>query len=219
MPSSRSAARGEATEGGVRRQERGRRRMEEILDAAEEVISEVGFDDATTNAIAARAGVSPGSLYQFFRNKDEILTALVPRYTERSAAFWGAQLNEEVARLPLDELLDRVIGAMAAFKAERPAFWVLFHGSATSARLAEVAAQVHEGIAEGLCELFRVRAPDLARERLDMLARVCIATTRGLFPLVMAAEPEQRKRLLAELKGVLLGYLGPVLGYGPIPRG
>ncbi|GAB3214337.1 hypothetical protein GCM10027294_53950 [Marinactinospora endophytica] len=168
---------------------------------------------------AFRAGVSPGSLYQFFRNKDEILTALVPRYTERSAAFWGAQLNEEVARLPLDELLDRVIGAMAAFKAERPAFWVLFHGSATSARLAEVAAQVHEGIAEGLCELFRVRAPDLARERLDMLARVCIATTRGLFPLVMAAEPEQRKRLLAELKGVLLGYLGPVLGCGPIPRG
>ncbi|RCV49239.1 TetR/AcrR family transcriptional regulator [Marinitenerispora sediminis] len=202
----------------VRRQERGRRRMAEILDAAEEVIAEVGFEDATTNAIAARAGISPGSLYQFFRNKDEILAALVPRYTERSHAFWDAQLAAGAARLPLEELLDRVVAAMAAFKAERPAFWVLFHGSATSEQLAGVAKELHEGIADRLCALFAVRAPDLPEERRRMLAQVAISAVNGMFPLVMAAPPEERPAVLAELRDLLRGYLAPHLGLGPVQR-
>ncbi|MFC4563886.1 TetR/AcrR family transcriptional regulator [Nocardiopsis mangrovi] len=200
----------------VRRQERGRRRMAEILDAAEGVIAENGFEDATTNAIAARAGVSPGSLYQFFRNKDEILDALVPRFVQRSHGFWDAQLTEDVARLPLPDLIDRVVDAMAAFKADSPAYWVLFHGSPTSPRLARAAQELNGGIADRLRALFARRVPGLPEERLDLLAKVAIAITRGVFPMIMAAGGDDRRRVLAELKGLLLGYLGPVLGYGPV---
>lgn len=69
----------------VKRQARGLRRMEEILDAAEGVIAEAGYADMTTNAVAERAGMSPGSLYQFFRNKEEILDGLLDRFTEGGA--------------------------------------------------------------------------------------------------------------------------------------
>jgi len=47
----------------VPQQDRGQRRVEKILDAAAEVIAEVGVQAATTNAIAARAETSVGSLY------------------------------------------------------------------------------------------------------------------------------------------------------------
>ncbi|GAA3740891.1 TetR/AcrR family transcriptional regulator [Salinactinospora qingdaonensis] len=200
----------------IRRQERGRRRIAEILDAAEEVIAEVGFEEATTNAIAARAGVSPGSLYQFFANKEQILDGLLPRYTESSRDFWNSRLNAEVARLPLAELLDRVVEAMAAFKVQRPAFWVLFHGSPASPRLTEVAEEVRAGIAARVRDVFAIREPQLPDERLELLATVSIAIVRGVFPLAMAADEYRRAQLLAEVKGALLGYLGPVVGYGAV---
>ncbi|HSB53997.1 MAG TPA: helix-turn-helix domain-containing protein, partial [Gemmatimonadales bacterium] len=62
------------------RQERGERRVEEILDAAAAVIAEGGVEAATTNAIAERAGSSVGSLYHFFPHKDAIVLALAERY-------------------------------------------------------------------------------------------------------------------------------------------
>ena len=47
----------------ARRQERGVRRAEAVLDAAEQVFAELGYDQTTTAAVASRAGISPGSLY------------------------------------------------------------------------------------------------------------------------------------------------------------
>lgn len=62
-------------------QERSRRTVEVILDAAAQVFSEKGFSGGTTNHIAERAGVSIGSLYQYFPNKDSILVGLLERHT------------------------------------------------------------------------------------------------------------------------------------------
>jgi AcrR family transcriptional regulator len=202
-------------EHGVRRQERGRRRIAQILDAAEAVIGESGFEAATTNAIASRAGISPGSLYQFFGNKEEILDALAERYVDHSAEFWDTQLAQQAAQLSLDRLVDRVLDALAAFKTTRPAFWVLFHGSAASPRLEAVAEEVRRGIARRLCALLALRAPGADPQRLERAARISIATVQGVFPLVMAAEPQERPAVVDELKALLRGYLAPIVGEGP----
>ena len=85
---------------GVRRQARGRARMESILDAAEQLVAAVGYDEMTTNAVAARAGISPGSLYQFFGNKAELLTGLLDRYVAQLDAFWDGQFTPEAVTEP-----------------------------------------------------------------------------------------------------------------------
>jgi AcrR family transcriptional regulator len=54
----------------VQRRARGLQRIASILNAAEAVFTEMGYDRATTNHIAARASISPGSLYQFFSNAE-----------------------------------------------------------------------------------------------------------------------------------------------------
>ncbi|MDA2809069.1 TetR/AcrR family transcriptional regulator [Nocardiopsis sp. RSe5-2] len=200
---------------GGRRQERGRRRMEQILDAAEEVVAEQGFEDTTTNAIAARAGVSPGSLYQFFRNKEEVLDGLVERYTATSREFWSTRLSDGTARMSAEELVRSVLTGVSEFKTRRPAFWVLFHGSAASPRLERVASSIRADIGRRLTEVFLLRAPGADPARMELLAAMCIATVQGVFPMVMEAGEERRAEIVVELTRMLAGYLGPEIGAEP----
>ncbi|GAA3011029.1 TetR/AcrR family transcriptional regulator [Streptosporangium longisporum] len=191
----------------VRRQARGLRRMEEILDAAEEVIAEVGYPDLTTNAVAERAGMSPGSLYQFFRNKEEILDGLLDRFTDGRSAHWQARLTGDVVRMPAAELIDRVVDEIVAYKAARPAYWALLHGSATGDRLAEASERLHRDVARHIAGLLAVRAPHLGQERRLMVATMMLATVRAVLPLVAAEPGERAAELTAELKSLLTGYL------------
>ncbi|GAB3997110.1 hypothetical protein GCM10029992_19080 [Glycomyces albus] len=105
-----------------KRQARGQRRMEQLLDAAAEVFAEKGFKGTSTNAVAARAGASPGTLYQFFGNKEELAEALMARYVDRLRAAHGEAFDPALASLPLDELLDRVIDPLIAFDRANPGF-------------------------------------------------------------------------------------------------
>ena len=68
------------------RQERSRATVEAILEAAAQVFERHGYAAGTTNRIAERAGVSIGSLYQYFPNKDAILVALVEQHVDEGAA-------------------------------------------------------------------------------------------------------------------------------------
>lgn len=63
-------------------QARARETVEAILEAAVELFSTKGYARTSTNHLAVRAGVSVGSLYQYFPNKDAILTALLARHLE-----------------------------------------------------------------------------------------------------------------------------------------
>ncbi|MCV7079532.1 hypothetical protein AWC27_07410 [Mycobacterium szulgai] len=64
-------------------QQRSRETVRRILDAATRVLKERGYEGFSTNRIALAAGISPGSLYQYFANKDAILNAMVAEYTEQ----------------------------------------------------------------------------------------------------------------------------------------
>jgi AcrR family transcriptional regulator len=71
------------------KQERSEATVESILDAAAQVFERHGYAAGTTSRIAERAGVSIGSLYQYFPNKDAILVALVHRHLAESTAALG----------------------------------------------------------------------------------------------------------------------------------
>ena len=68
------------------RQSRSQATVTAILDATARILIEQGFAAASTNAVAERAGVSVGSLYQYFPNKDALVTALHARHGEQMLA-------------------------------------------------------------------------------------------------------------------------------------
>ncbi|MFZ9087146.1 MAG: TetR/AcrR family transcriptional regulator, partial [Steroidobacteraceae bacterium] len=64
-------------------QERAKVTSDSILEAAEIIIVNEGYEKATTNYIAEKAGVSIGSLYQYFPNKEAIISALIEQQVSR----------------------------------------------------------------------------------------------------------------------------------------
>ncbi|CCK62428.1 TetR/AcrR family transcriptional regulator [Mycobacterium canetti] len=75
-------------------QGRSRDTVRRILAAATVVLKERGYDGLSTNRIASAADISPGSLYQYFPNKDAILKVLVAEYTEQLQARISTKLHE-----------------------------------------------------------------------------------------------------------------------------
>ncbi|AXI79716.1 TetR/AcrR family transcriptional regulator [Peterkaempfera bronchialis] len=199
-----------------KRQARGERRMAELLDAAGQVFAECGYSATTTNAIAARAGVSPGTLYQYFPNKDAIADALGERFAEKARATQRALEDPELPGLELREVLDRVVDSAVDFNCAEPAFHVLLTGPDTPCWITEAHGPLHTAILDRVTALLAGRAPGLPEARLRRSALVAVQIFKGLLPLVLAAEgaEEEQQALVAELKQALHGYLLPVVEAG-----
>ncbi|HEX2314430.1 MAG TPA: TetR/AcrR family transcriptional regulator [Thermomonospora sp.] len=196
-----------------RRQARGERRMAEILSAAAEVFARTGYENATTNAIAAAAGVSPGSLYQFFPNKEAIAQALADRFVaDMRTAHQEAFASVDFAAVDLDGLLDRIVDPIVAFNLANPGFKALFARPDMPAELAAAARPIQAALLGRVESIFEARAPELSAAERERTAGVCIRIFQAMVPMVIAAEGGERDAALAELKKVLRGYLAPVIG-------
>ncbi|PKB32133.1 TetR family transcriptional regulator [Pseudonocardia alni] len=71
--------------------------VERIVAAGRDVLVTRGYDGASTNRIAAAAGVSPGSFYQYFPDKDAVLTEVLDRYLDAMEARVSRAFLDSVA--------------------------------------------------------------------------------------------------------------------------
>ncbi len=91
------------------KQQRGKERVEKILDAAAAVFDEVGYEAATTHLIAAKAETAVGSLYQFFPDKAAIFNAMELRHVERVKAMWAQANTPKIVQSPLREMIHTLV--------------------------------------------------------------------------------------------------------------
>jgi len=101
--------------------------VDAILLAAAHILKTEGFARTTTNRIAEKAGVSVGSLYQYFPNKEAIVVAL----RERHLDWYDDCVRAEIERgrgLPLREGVRQAVERIVALHALDPAL----HGALTS---------------------------------------------------------------------------------------
>jgi AcrR family transcriptional regulator len=97
-------------------QTRATKTVEAIIEAAARILETLGFEGYTTNAIAKRAGVSIGSLYQYFPNKDAITLALIERES-------GILLHEVLEAAVIEdwrEALNQMVDAAVRHQLRRP---------------------------------------------------------------------------------------------------
>ncbi|GAA2590817.1 TetR/AcrR family transcriptional regulator [Dactylosporangium fulvum] len=195
----------------AKRQARGERRMAEILDAAGRVFAESGYEKATTNAIAAAAGISPGSLYQFFGNKEAIAAALAERFvSEMHEAHTAALTGHDVSAMDWRDILDRTVDPILAFNVANPGFKALFARPDMPPGLAAAAEPIQAALLGRVAAIITAKAPGLAEADRARTARVAIQVFQAMLPLVLAAEPGERPAVVEELKKVLYGYLAPL---------
>jgi AcrR family transcriptional regulator len=101
------------------KQRRSRETVDAILDATARVLVEEGYERATTNHIAAVAGVSVGSLYQYFPSKEALVAALVERHAEHMLAMLG-QMAADLMDVPLAQAVRLYVRAVLTHHAEEP---------------------------------------------------------------------------------------------------
>ncbi|MGY3336469.1 AcrR family transcriptional regulator [Streptomyces filamentosus] len=203
-----------------RRQARGERRISQLLQAAADVFCANGYTATSTNAIAREAKVSPGTLYQYFPNKEAIAIELGGRLIHEMRERHGQVFTPENAALPLPELIDAVLDPMIEFNCLNPAFLALMHGSNVPGRIAEEHDELHASLLSQVRELIGARAvPPLPADRLDRVADMAFAVFKGGLALVVAApEGPAREAAVEELKRVMYRYLAPVVGEA-VPAG
>jgi AcrR family transcriptional regulator len=95
--------------------------VNQILEAAAQVFTESGYAGTTTNHIAKRAGVSIGSLYQYFPNKDAILVSLVRMHLkEADERLMSLVSMHDLASIDLRDLLRMFLKATLELHTENP---------------------------------------------------------------------------------------------------
>ncbi|RYJ06587.1 MAG: TetR/AcrR family transcriptional regulator [Actinomycetales bacterium] len=105
----------------VPRQERSRRRVEDILDAAARLVVDRGVEALTTRDIAEAAGAPVASLYQYFADKEDVLLALAQRDMDEMDTQVATDLAA-VETLSVATLVRTTMTAYVAVYARRPAF-------------------------------------------------------------------------------------------------
>jgi AcrR family transcriptional regulator len=100
-------------------QDRSRVTVEAILEATTHILTEEGYENANTNRIAERAGVSIGSLYQYFPNKESLMAALAEQHSNEIAELVESQLSH-LAHAPLEIAIPELVKAIIAVHALNP---------------------------------------------------------------------------------------------------
>lgn len=89
-------------------QERSRATVDALIEATARILVREGFDRASTNRIAQKAGVSIGSLYQYYPSKEALVAAVIDRHNQELMRVVRAALAE-VAALPIEKAVRRLV--------------------------------------------------------------------------------------------------------------
>jgi len=201
-----------------RRQARGERRITQLLQAAASVFCTLGYTASSTNAIAREAGVSPGTLYQFFPNKEAIAIELGGQLIKDMEATHGRVFTPQTARLPLDELVVAVTEPFIEFIHTNPAFLALIKGPDTPGRVAKDHDVLHASLLSRITELLAVRRPSLTLAERALIAQMALAMFKAGLDLIAQHEEDQRDAYVRELQSMLYRYLAPYIGTEAVPE-
>jgi AcrR family transcriptional regulator len=183
--------------------------VQAILVAAARVFGTHGYAAGTTNRIAAEAGVSVGSLYEYFPNKDALLIALMEAHLADGQAVVERAAAEIMARQPaLREAVRHLLDAMIDLHAkDRALHRVRFEEAPLPPRLRRRLADVEHAIATRVADRLRahpeVRVPDV-----DLAATVVVQAIEALtHKLVVHGDRAERDGLAEEMVALVTAYL------------
>jgi AcrR family transcriptional regulator len=204
------------------RQARSQERVRRILSAAEELFVKGAVSSTTTNAIAARAGVPIGSLYQFFPDKGAILRSLAEGYAEQLHEQLRAFFDEgDGQSLSLEDSITAAVALTDRFFRDHPGYPAIFLDvqSATPELLAieeEADVRLINDWGGLLVERAACEGTDLGEEDAHLLAYVLVKTVGHLLWLAATQEQGRRDRLVAEAGELAIAYMRRRLaGEGP----
>jgi AcrR family transcriptional regulator len=192
-------------------QERSRATVDALIEATARILVREGYDKASTNRIAEEAGVSVGSLYQYYPGKEALVAAVIDRHNQEIMQVVRGALAE-VASQPIEKAVRRLVAvAIEAHRVDPKLHRVLTEQIPRTGRLENVEAFNREAYAlvraylEGHSDGLRV--VDLA-----LAAFVCVTSIEALTHTAVLRRPEMLSdeavgTLVDEATRLIVGYL------------
>lgn len=189
----------------------GQRRVTTILDAAESLFAEVGYDAVTTNAIAARAGIPIGSVYQYFADKTAIVTALAERYGADASAHYDGLITTVLANEGAHAIAERLTAPLLEFSTHHPAFVGLVVGAASHPALAAAAGTMEQGMEARFTAVLHAAAPTRSAEAAGLAGLIAWTSAKALLSRGLIAKVSDEYPLhlaiVAETQHLLALYI------------
>ena len=194
-------------------QARSQRRLEAIVLAAAEAFAAHGFADTTMEGIAARAGTSIGSLYQFFPNKTAVFREVAGRCMQAARRGFAEFIGPMPLRQPWPELLARTIDGFRRLHRESVVMQAVWRNLELYGEYAEADQALVREVVQITAALIAGWVPGLSEERRRVVATVLVNTVAGTMLVLVREDDEARgDAIAAETKLMLTRYLSTYLG-------
>lgn len=102
------------------KQARSKATVDAIIEAATRILAETGWASLNTNAIAARAGVSVGSIYEYFPNKQAILDVIIDQHLEAGEALLAEAASEIRGPVAPDSVVEALVSGFIRLHSDDP---------------------------------------------------------------------------------------------------
>ncbi|HEY3274111.1 MAG TPA: TetR/AcrR family transcriptional regulator [Methanocella sp.] len=192
-------------------------RRNELMDVAERLFAEKGYDHTSPSDIIREAGVAQGTFYYYFKSRDDIVRAIIGRYLERYEQYIAKVADDqslgapEKLRLILDGLSDLSRQKSNLRKHVRDELWISAHedyrGHVQTKVLPLVQRIVRQGVDEGF---FKVEYPDETAEMLVVLNKYLREELKQLpDPDVCARKIEATRAVMEKALGAKKGTFRP----------
>jgi AcrR family transcriptional regulator len=194
-------------------QERSRLTVDALLEATARILVKEGYDHASTNRIAHAAGVSIGSLYQYFPSKEALVAAVIDRHNEAMMLLVRQALAEVAAQPPAAAVRTLVKVMIDAHRVNPRLHRALVEQVPRVGRLDNLQANDREAAAMVKHYL------DAHRDRIEvadteLAAFVCVTTVEALTHATVVngadvVDDRQAEHYVDEVTRLVLGYLRP----------
>lgn len=173
--------------------------------ATAQILERDGPEAATTNAIAARAGVSIGSLYQYFGNRSALFEALAGRHVEQVRGILADALADLI-REPLEPAVEGLLAALISSHRVNPRLDQALHRLMPAG--AGILDESEDFAATMAATAIRTR-PDLDIEDPELAGRVLVLAVGGVIRTTLRLQPERLSDPAFErtLVDLVMGFL------------
>jgi AcrR family transcriptional regulator len=189
------------------RQARSAARVELLLDVAEEVFEEVGYDTATTNLVAARADVPVGTLYRWFPDKAALAEALTDRYLQGLVEVYADLLQDLEPGEHIGDFLHRVMRQLVSHTRDQRALPALLVSAMVPGGRSAAGRRLREGLEGHIRSLIELRVPGIPDDIRDRTAEVCVTLTYLVLSAAADDDDPHRETVTDEYIDVMLAYL------------
>jgi AcrR family transcriptional regulator len=182
--------------------------VQAIREATIQVLLSVGKENLTTTKVAARAGVSVGTLYQYFPNKSSLLQAVLKAHLDDVYRAVEAACESAQSR-PLEEMADALVTAFLAAKMKHEAASRALYFVSDDLGGAEIARHHGSRGVKAIAAMLE-SAPEGLREDAQVVASTLMAAMAGVSRRMIEAgrSPNMMQAMRQELEVLVRAYLG-----------